>query len=121
MPRVLVLEDDDDLRTILEILLRGTGHEVSAFRSYTAMLSAARDALSADVALLDVNLGEGVPSGIDAYRWLRANAFRGRVRFLTGHAKGHPLVEEACRVTDAGVLEKPVTAEELARVVSGEA
>jgi FixJ family two-component response regulator len=58
-------------------------------------------------AVLDINLGAGEPTGIDAYHWLRSHGFSGRVIFLTGHAASHPLVREARLIGDAVVLEKP--------------
>jgi CheY-like chemotaxis protein len=107
--QVLLLEDDDDLRAVFDALLRTTCRiETLAIGSFDELVAQAAAALETKVALLDVNLGPGVPSGIDAYRWLRERGYGGKVRFLTGHARTHPLVQEACRLSDAAVLEKPV-------------
>ena len=65
-------------------------------------------ALGCGLALLDINLGAGVPSGLDAYRWLKDNGFPGRTVFLTGHARSHPLVREARELTHVQVLSKPI-------------
>jgi ActR/RegA family two-component response regulator len=70
-------------------------------------------ALVCKVALLDINLGEGKPSGIDAYRWLLRNRFGGRIAFLTGHARRHPLVEEANRLGTVRIFTKPAPIETL--------
>ena len=71
MQRVLVLEDDDDLRSLLCDLLVGSGAKacVSA-GSFEAMVGQKAQVLECGLALLDVNLGGGVPSGLDAYHWL---------------------------------------------------
>lgn len=86
--------------------------------SYEEMVRYGEAALACDVALLDVNLGPGVPSGIDAHRWLHERGYRGQVVFLTGHARTHPLVVAARQLPNVRVLEKPVPAsllEDLAR------
>jgi len=66
-----------------------------------------REALSCDFAILDINLGAHQPSGLDVYRWLKNHEYRGRILFLTGHAKDHPLVIEARRIEGVPVCEKP--------------
>jgi DNA-binding response OmpR family regulator len=116
--RVLVLEDDDDLRTLLCDLLVASGAQacVSA-ASFEAMVRQQEQVLKCELALLDVNLGARVPSGLDAYHWLRDNGFEGRVVFLTGHARSHPLVRQAHELTQARVLSKPVGAKELMALV----
>ena len=71
------------------------------------------EALRCDLALIDVNLGADLPNGLDAFAWLRAHDFQGRVVFLTGHARTHPLVERAHDLDGVPVLEKPVTLDTL--------
>jgi DNA-binding response OmpR family regulator len=71
-----------------------------------------------DLAILDINLGAGSPSGLAGYRWLREHEFAGRVVFLTGHARSHPLVAEASEIGDAVVYEKPMTAAQLRAIMS---
>ena len=58
-------------------------------------------------------MGPQVPSGLDAYGWLRKHGFDGRIVFLTGHAASHPLVVEAKRLGDAEVVGKPVSLDTL--------
>ena len=112
--RVLVLEDDDDLRTLLGELLGMAGVEscVEA-ASYDELVRQRAEVLACGLALLDVNLGAGVASGLDAYRWLRDNGFTGHTVFLTGHARSHPLVRQAHELQHVQVLSKPVDAQVL--------
>jgi DNA-binding NtrC family response regulator len=117
--RILLLEDDDDLRASLRELLELLGAQCTAVASVDEMKQKERDVLGCDVALLDINLGRDVPSGIDGYRWLGSRQFRGSMVFLTGHARSHPLVEEAYRMAGVAVLEKPVTLDALKRVALG--
>jgi FixJ family two-component response regulator len=116
--RVLVLEDDDDLRTLLCDLLVVSGAQacVSA-ASFDAMVRQKEQVLGCGLALLDVNLGSGAPSGLDAYDWLRENGFGGRIVFLTGHARSHPLVRKAYDLSQARILSKPVDAKVLMALV----
>jgi CheY-like chemotaxis protein len=116
MPRTLVLEDDDDLREVLGLGLEGIGQEVVQASSVSEMPK--QDSLGCQNAILDVNLGPGVPTGIDAARWLRAQGFQGGITFLTGHAASYPELRLACAELDAGLLEKPVPFELLAKQVS---
>jgi CheY-like chemotaxis protein len=106
---VLVLEDDEDLRSILCELLSVAGADVGVSAGSLAELQRARvEALGSGLALLDINLGAGVPSGLEAYQWLRDNGFSGRTIFLTGHARSHPLVRQALELPHVQVLSKPI-------------
>jgi DNA-binding NtrC family response regulator len=104
---VLLLDDDQDLREVLGELLALLGVGCVQAHSVASLVSQREAALRCAVAILDVNLGAGVASGLDAYRWLRDEGFAGKVLFLTGHARGHPLVASA-RDSGVEVMEKPI-------------
>jgi DNA-binding NtrC family response regulator len=110
---VLFLDDDDDLRGMVAALFYAYHLGCVSAGSVAELKRLGSRALHVDVAVLDINLGAGQPSGLDAFRWLRANGYAGRVAFLTGHARTHPLVEAAHLIGDACVLEKPITTESL--------
>jgi ActR/RegA family two-component response regulator len=111
---VLLLDDDDDLLDAVSDLIRVlSGRTVWRCRSYSEMVTLGESALGSSLAILDINLGEGVPTGLDALAWLRERRFGGRVVFLTGHARGYPLVEAASRMSDVKVLSKPSSVEQL--------
>jgi CheY-like chemotaxis protein len=115
---VLVLEDDEDLRSILCELLSVVGADVRVSAGSLAELQHQRvEALGCGLALLDINLGAGVPSGLDACQWLRDNGFSGRTVFLTGHARSHPLVRQALELPHVQVLSKPVESKVLLSLV----
>lgn len=114
MSKTLVLDDDDDLRMLLCEAVTSLAHqECLGVRSLDDLVAHQAEALGCDLALLDVNLGSGAPNGLDALEWLRAHDFQGRVVFLTGHARAHPLVERARLEAAVPVLEKPITLETL--------
>jgi FixJ family two-component response regulator len=117
VPRVLILEDDEDLRAVMRYLLRVACRvDCLDVASFAELLAHGEEALGCTTALLDVNLGAGQPSGIDAYRWLRDSGFRGPINFLTGHARTHPLVEQAGDIEDVRVLEKPIAVDVLQKL-----
>jgi FixJ family two-component response regulator len=110
---VLLLDDDEDLLEAMSELIEViAGRPVLRTRTVAELVSLEAQALACCVAILDINLGEGAPSGIDALRWLKARGFVGRIVFLTGHARTQPLVDEARRVADVDVLSKPLASEQ---------
>jgi DNA-binding response OmpR family regulator len=111
--RAVLLDDDLDLLDCLADVLSLHGWTCVKADSVEALTGLAEVALSADMALLDVNLGFGRRSGIDAYEWLQRNGFTGRIFFVTGHAHSHPLVAHARALGRAAVLEKPLRADQL--------
>ena len=111
---VLFLDDDDDLRATFTDLVRTVfARECHGIASHQDLVALGERALHCGVAILDINLGPQVPSGIDCYGWLRTHGYDGRIVFLTGHAASHPLVVEARRLGDAEVVGKPVSLETL--------
>jgi FixJ family two-component response regulator len=115
--RAVLLDDDADLLDSLAELLETFGWASLKAASVEALRALGEAVLSADVAILDVNLGPARPSGLDAFDWLQGNGFAGRIFFLTGHARSHPLVSRAHERGVAVVLEKPLTADALMREV----
>jgi DNA-binding response OmpR family regulator len=114
---VVVIEDDADLRdTLADILERSAEASCIKLSSYEELV-AAPDALRAQLAIIDINLGAERPSGIDASIWLREHGYTGKIVFLTGHASEHPLVEMAAAARDAMVLAKPVPLKQLLALV----
>jgi DNA-binding response OmpR family regulator len=118
MRRIFVLEDDADLRHLLcQVLLLGGASGCVPLASYAELRAREAEALASDLALIDINLGPDVPSGIDAYRWLRERDFAGEIVFLTGHARAHPLVRQAVEIPGVRLLDKPVASETLMALV----
>jgi FixJ family two-component response regulator len=115
---VLFLDDDEDLRETFSDLVRTVfDRECFGLRTFRELVALGERALACGVAILDINLGPDVPSGLDAYAWLRKHGFAGRIVFLTGHANSHPLVVEASRLGDAEVVGKPVSFDALSSLL----
>jgi FixJ family two-component response regulator len=103
-----LLDDDADLLEALADLLQTRNCRSVLARSVDELKAKAPEVLEADVAVLDINLGPGLPTGLDAYDWLLSQNFKGRLLFLTGHAHAHPLVARAEKLRRAEVLDKPM-------------
>ena len=117
---VLYVEDNDDLRElVVELVTALLEHRCLGVGSYEELVALGDEALGCSIAILDINLGPNQPSGIDAYRWLRDEGYRGRIVFLTGHASTHPLVIEAKRIGDAEIFSKPIEPDRLRSIVEG--
>jgi len=118
---VLFVEDDEDLRELFVLMVEGLlQRRCVGVGSYEELVAMGEQALKCGTAILDINLGSGRRSGLDAYAWLRQKGYTGRIAFLTGHASHHPLVEEAHRLGDAEIFTKPIEAERLRALVEGE-
>ena len=106
---VLLLDDDIDVReSVGDLVTILCGRDCVAVGSFDELTAARERALACRVAVVDINLGAGKPTGLDAYEWLRAERFAGRIIFLTGHAANHPLVQRAAAFDGGRVLAKPV-------------
>ncbi len=116
--RVIFLDDDRDLREIIVELFDAFGVPCDAVGSLAELKDVYARQHEFELAILDVNLGPNEPNGIDAYEWLRNRGFRGRIAFLTGHARTHPLIAKASSDGDALVVEKPITSEQLRELVT---
>ena len=116
---MLLIDDDADLRDALCDLFALFTAECLALPSVAAMVERANKVLACDVAILDVNLGDGEPTGVDAYDWLRRHAFCGHIVFLTGHARSHPAVARAVGL-GVRVLAKPIETDDLRALLDGD-
>ena len=117
---VLYVEDNDDLRELVtELVTVVFKRRCVAVGSYEELVVLGQHVLGCSVAILDINLGSNRRSGLDAYAWLRANGYTGRIVFLTGHARTHPLVVEAQRIGDAQIFSKPIDPDRLRSIVEG--
>ena len=101
--RILVADDEDSLRWVLEKGLRQAGYEVVAVKDGTSALGAF-EAEPFDVVFLDVRM-PGM-SGIDVLRRIRQADGALPVVLLTGHA-GEAEVAEARRLGVSEIIRKP--------------
>ena len=118
---ILVLDDCEDLLGLTVCFIEKLcGCTAVTARSLADVQRQFETVLTCELAILDINLDEGQPNGIDVYYWMRANGFQARIVFLTGHARTYPLVTEAERLGDVKIFSKPLPASTLIKIVQNE-
>ena len=114
MPRVLLVEDEADVRELIEDALTEHGLQVrSADRDVSAMKLLEGEARSFAALVTDINLGQGV-TGFDVARAARELNPDVRVVYISGHA-AHV---DRFGVEGAVMFPKPFSPAELARQVA---
>ncbi len=114
-PRILLAEDDDEMRRLLEVELRADGHVVFSVRDGTEMLEVLSDAsrlpfTAPDVIVMDVRM-PGY-SGLHVLAALRAAEWTTPVILIT--AFGEPrLHEQAAKLGASVVFNKPFDVDDL--------
>jgi signal transduction histidine kinase len=113
---ILLVEDDDDTRDMLQAMLELSGYDVTAARDGATALALAAQA-APDVALVDIELPD--MEGYELARRLRATTGAHRVKLcaLSGHAWASARGAESAAGFDAH-LTKPVSPERLERALS---
>jgi two-component system OmpR family response regulator len=113
MTRVLVVEDDCDIRSMLERGLTAEGFDVAAADGASSALSSAR-LLSPSAVVLDIMLPDG--SGHDVCRTLRSEGFKGPILFLSAKDEVSDRVEGLAVGADDYIVKPFDFAELLARL-----
>lgn len=114
------VEDDEALRSTLGMVFGSMENTQYVMASSLGELQAQPVPFEAlAVAVLDINLGANQPDGLQIFQWLKENGFKGRVIFISGHAKSHPKVVEACKLEGATFLQKPIKLTEFEDAVRG--
>jgi DNA-binding NtrC family response regulator len=121
MNPVLFVDDSSDLRQVMELMCQSLGVECICVASMSAVQERVAQVLRTDLAILDVNLGLGEPSGIEIYRWLKGQDYRGKIVFLSGHTRIDPRVAEASRISGVDVLQKPLGFGQIEALILGKA
>jgi len=117
---VLFVDDDEDLCAMMKDVLASLGISRVVIAGSLREVEDRRDeTLACQLAILDINLGSGQPSGVNVYEWLEHEGFAGRIVFLTGHASSDPRVQEAARLTGSAIASKPLSVAELRELIGG--
>ena len=97
-PRILLVDDDDDLRLVLKQLLESGGYRVVGSSQCGTAIELLRDE-SFDMVLLDITLPDN--SGFGVLEFLKANNLPTKVIVITGTVG----LENAIRSAALGVLD----------------
>jgi CheY-like chemotaxis protein len=114
MARVLIVEDEEQVRVLAESYLREQGHHtVSAVSAATPAetLAALKVADGVDVLFADLGLGEERHAGLDLAKEARQQRPDLKVLYTTGQAVTDGM--KAMMVEASALLEKPYTVEQL--------
>lgn len=118
MKKVLFLDDDKSLCFLmLELFEENPEVDITTVQSFAQLAEMEAVIQSFDVIFLDVNLGGGEPTGLDAFDWLEERGFGNKVVFFTGHANAYPEVKTAIRRPNVFVLEKPATIAQIENMI----
>jgi len=107
--RILVVEDDDQVRRSIKLFLRGRGYAVDTYSSAAELLSL-RPRPQADCMLIDYKMAR--MDGLDLLKRLRAEGDDTPALMLTGYFS-QTLRDRALNVGFADVMEKPTGAQAL--------
>ena len=122
MRRVLFVDDSSDLCQIMETMCQSLrGVECICVPSMSAVLERAPQVLRTDLAILDVNLGFGEPSGTEIYCWLKGQNYRGKTVFLSGYTRTDPQVVEATKIPGVDFFQKPLGLSQIEALILGKA
>ena len=116
-PRVLLVDDEANIRRMLGALLQAEGFETAEAANGTAAL-AALESTAPDAVLLDLMMPGGGPDGIGTLEQLKQRAPDLPVVMMSGKAN----LTDAVRATKLGafqVLEKPLTPEGVLAALRG--
>jgi FixJ family two-component response regulator len=120
MRTVLFVDNSYDICQVFEALCQSLPEvECVCVTSMSAVLERAADALRTGLAIIDVNLGPGEPSGVEIYRWLKGKNYRGKIVFLSGHAMTDPQVEEAAKISGVDFFQKPLGFDQIEALILG--
>jgi two-component system response regulator PrrA len=116
-PRVLVVDDDDQIRRALAAVLARSGFDVST-ASDGAPAMRICEVATPDIVVIDYNMPTGGISVVRALKQRHGSAIF--VAVLSG--EDDPTMHEICRTAGAdAVLLKPITPKELRRVLTAAA
>jgi len=107
--RILVIDDDENVRFWMELTLSDAGHTVEA-RGSAKEARAALAERDYEAVFCDINLGD--EDGIELVRWMRENGYQGPIVIITAHGS----IESAIAAMRAGAddyIQKPLRVDEV--------
>jgi CheY-like chemotaxis protein len=92
---ILVLEDDDLSRDVARGILRGAGFEVVCARHFQEAIDHVQSDAKMDIALVDVQMPSGTPSGISFVRLAQNRRPSMKIIFMSAHVGSQDFVRFA--------------------------
>ena len=113
-PHVLVVDDEEDLRDMIGMILEGRGYRVTQASGGAQALELVRGGQCFDAILLDMVMPD--VNGAQVVRKLHAEGVRTPIVLATGYAPED--LDADCRALVAGVLRKPFVARDLVDILA---
>lgn len=114
----MIVDDDRDLRESIRDIMGHLGVESCVLAASLGEVEREQAAvLGCGLAIVDINLGPGQPTGVEVVHWLQGRSFPGKIVFLTGHGHGDPRVRAAAELAGTKLLSKPINAKVLMQLV----
>jgi two-component system response regulator (stage 0 sporulation protein F) len=114
MARILVIDDQDHIRTLLRLVLEGAGHEVLDASNGRLGLELCREQ-SADLIVTDLHMPE--MSGLELMLELTRSFLNVKVIAMTGGLQHADMINKAKLLGVRQTIEKPFEVEELLSAV----
>ena len=116
--RILVVDDNAMMRTVMRVPLERAGHEVTVAGDGESALKAVAGAAAFDLIITDIHMPR--MGGVDLVHALRKSQSSAKVLVISGHVEGPELQSMTSTKTLGadGALEKPFTADRLVTKVA---
>ncbi len=116
MAKILIVDDDFEIVSVVRDILNKYGHEVQTACDAAEGMKKAREAVP-DLIILDFHMPGA--NGAHLFENLRRNASSSKtpVIFMSGQASQEDIFSETCESGDCCFLAKPVDIKELRRVI----
>ncbi len=111
MARVLIVEDEEQVRVLAESYLREQGHHTLSAATPAETLAALKVADGLDLLFTDLGLGDERQAGLDLAKEARRQRPDLKVLYTTGQGVTDGM--KAMMVERSALLEKPYTVEQL--------
>jgi DNA-binding response OmpR family regulator len=111
MAKVLIVEDEEQVRVLAESYLREQGHSTLTAATSTEALAALGVADGVDLLFVDIGLRDDPHAGLNLAKKARQRNPNLKILYVTGHSVTDGM--KALMVEGSALLQKPYTVEQL--------
>jgi CheY-like chemotaxis protein len=111
MAKVLIVEDEEQVRVLAESYLREQGHSTLSAATSTEALAVLGVADGVDLLFVDIGLRDDLHAGLNLAKEARQRNPNLKILYVTGHSVTDGM--KALMVEGSALLQKPYTVEQL--------